>query len=185
MAGRRPAGSYCENSGKSDNSSASARSDRALRATINPLLAKLFRIFGCSSDTPARQIANNVCICPRFFVSLPAKTSENKQINIRYGDQKNTERGADLVDFGQGRRKGLRRSRREIAARLPPQGQHPGLPPRHGADGNHQKDVRQGRSGRAVVPHGVERRLRVPPKGEHRLSGRRDSRRGAGCFRFR
>ena len=54
----RPARSHCENSGKSDDSSANARSDRALRATLNSLLEKLFRIFDCSSDTPARQIAN-------------------------------------------------------------------------------------------------------------------------------
>ncbi len=30
-----------------------------------------FRIFGCAEYTPARQIAEKICFCPRLFVYLP------------------------------------------------------------------------------------------------------------------
>ena len=62
------------------------------------------------------------------FVSLPAKASENKQINIRYGDQKRTQKRSRPRDFGQGRRKDCSEAVQSLRD-LPPKANIPGFRP--------------------------------------------------------
>ena len=91
------------------------------------------------------------------------KEEQTSLISVKVGEK----------DYGEAVEKSLRDYRRK--ANIP--GFRPGMVPMGIIKKMYGKGV--------VVPHGVERRLRVPPEGGHRLSGRRDSRRGAGCFRFR